>query len=78
MAHPRFDFSVLSPEERLQLVEDLWDSLVVGAPESVPLPESHAQELDRRVAAFRADGRVGRPWGEALDEIDANLRRRGG
>ena len=64
--------------ERLQLVEDIWDSLAVGAPESVPIPESHAQEIDRRMAAFRADESPGRPWREALDEIDANLRRRGG
>jgi len=27
LAHPKLDYSHLSPEERLQLVEDLWDSL---------------------------------------------------
>ena len=78
MARPQFDFSQLSPEERLQLVEDLWDSLAIGAPESVPIPESHARELDRRLAAFRADGAPGRPWQEALDDIDSGLTGRGG
>jgi putative addiction module component (TIGR02574 family) len=78
MAHPRLDYSDLTPEERLQLVEDLWDSLAVGAPESVPIPASHAEELERRVAAFRADRNPGPPWRDALDEIDANLKRRGG
>jgi putative addiction module component (TIGR02574 family) len=78
MAHPHLDYSALSPEERLQLVEDIWDSLVVGAPDSVPILESHARELDRRVAAFRADGDPGRPWHEGLDRIEADLKRRGG
>jgi putative addiction module component (TIGR02574 family) len=78
MAHPQFDFSQLSPEERLQLVEDLWDSLAVGAPESVPIPESHARELDRRMAAFRDERNPGRPWREALDAIDEGLTGRGG
>lgn len=77
MAHPSLDYSHLSPEERLQLVEDLWDSLAVGAPESVPIPESHARELDRRLAAYREDGDPGRPWREVLDEIDADLTGRG-
>jgi putative addiction module component (TIGR02574 family) len=78
MAHPHLDYSALSPEERLQLVEDIWDSLATGAPESVPILESHARELDRRTAAFRADGDPGRPWRQALDEIDAGLKGRGG
>ena len=78
MAHPYPDYSHLSPEERLQLVEDLWDSLAVGQPASVPIPESHARELDRRLAAFRQDGDPGRPWREVLDGVDADLTRRGG
>ena len=82
MAHPLFDFSRLSPEERIQLAEDLWDSLV-PTPETLPLSDAQAQELDRRVAAYRADGNPGRPWQDVLDEIeveaDAEERtRRGG
>lgn len=70
MAHPLFDFSGLSPEERIQLAEDLWDSLV-PTPEAVLLPEAHARELDRRIEAYRRDGDRGVPWREALDEIEA-------
>ncbi len=82
MAHPLFDFSRLSPEERIQLAEDLWDSLV-PTPEALPLSDALAQELDRRVAAYRADSNPGRPWQDVLDEIereaDAEERsRRGG
>jgi hypothetical protein len=47
MPHPIFDFSNLTPEERIQLAEDLWDSLA-EIPESVPLTEAQAEELDRR------------------------------
>jgi putative addiction module component (TIGR02574 family) len=69
MAHPLFDFSHLSPEERIQLAEDLWDSLV-PTPAALPLSEAQARELDHRVAAYRQDGDPGQPWREALDEIE--------
>ena len=78
MAHPQLDYSHLSPEERLQLVEDLWDSIALGAPESVPIPESHAQELDRRLGALERGETTTRPWREVLDGIDQGLTGRGG
>ena len=39
----------LPPDERLRLVEEIWDSLAATA-ERVPVPEWHRQELDRRLA----------------------------
>ena len=39
----------LSPDERLQLVEEIWDSLA-AEPSQVPIPEWHRKELDRRLA----------------------------
>jgi len=39
----------LPPEQRLQLVEDIWDSLAQSEA-SVPVPEWHRAELDRRLA----------------------------
>jgi putative addiction module component (TIGR02574 family) len=39
----------LSPSEKLQLVEDLWDDLA-GTPEAVPVHEWQKQELARRKA----------------------------
>jgi putative addiction module component (TIGR02574 family) len=38
----------LPPEERLQLIEELWDSLV-ATPEAVPVPQWHKDELQRRM-----------------------------
>jgi len=43
----------LSPEEKILLVEDLWDS--IAAEESaIPVPESHRAELDRRLKAYQS------------------------
>jgi putative addiction module component (TIGR02574 family) len=39
----------LTPAEKLQLVEDLWDDLA-AKPEEVPLHEWQRAELDRRQA----------------------------
>ena len=67
MATARIDISRLSPTERLQLVEELWDSLT---PADIPLMPAQAAELDRREALHRADPQRGRPWREVLDEIE--------
>ena len=71
MGTTRIDISQLSPSERLQLVEELWDSLT---PADIPLTPAQAKDLDRREALHRADPKRGRPWREVLDEIE---RRRG-
>lgn len=71
MPAPAFDFSHLSPAERIQLAEDLWDSVPA---ESIPLLESHRAELDRRLALHRQDPLRGRPW----DEVMRDLEERGG
>ncbi len=67
MTAPIFDFSHLTPEERIELAEQLWDSLDPTA--LTPTPEQ-AGELRRRRAALGADGALGHPWREALDELE--------
>jgi len=39
----------LPPEERLQLLEDIWNSLAADAGQ-IPVPDWHKRELDRRSA----------------------------
>ena len=39
----------LPPDQRLQLVESIWDSLARSA-HDVPVPDWHRAELDRRLA----------------------------
>jgi putative addiction module component (TIGR02574 family) len=38
----------LPPAERIQLIEDAWESLT-ASPESVPVPDSHRDLLDERL-----------------------------
>jgi putative addiction module component (TIGR02574 family) len=56
----------MSPEERLQLIEDIWDTL---DPNDFEIPEAHREELDRRLAAADADPSAGSPWEEVLDRL---------
>jgi putative addiction module component (TIGR02574 family) len=58
----------LSSEDRLQLIGEIWESLTPI--DQLEIPESHRQELDRRLAAADADPSAGRPWGE----VRARLR----
>jgi putative addiction module component (TIGR02574 family) len=69
MARPLFDFSHLTPDERVQLAEELWESLA-NEPAAVPLTPVQAEELDRRLAEYQRDRTSGIPWREALDEIE--------
>lgn len=43
----------LSVEERLQLVEEIWDS-IAAAQEAVPLAQAQIEELERRKADLEA------------------------
>ena len=62
----------LSPEERLDLLERLWDSLS-REPSAVPFTDSQRRELDRRLNDLDDDVRAGRdlgvPWEDVLREI---------
>ena len=58
----------LSPEERLELLERLWDSLS-RTPASVPLTDPQRVELDRRLDALHDDVSQGRVLGVPWDEV---------
>jgi len=59
----------LSPEERLALIGQLWDSL--GDAE-VPLPEAQKAELERRLSSFDQDRTQAVTW----EQLRAELARR--
>jgi putative addiction module component (TIGR02574 family) len=67
MSAPIFDFSHLSPAERIELAEQLWDSIEPGG---VTLTPSQVAELRQRRAALATDGDPGDPWARTLDEIE--------
>lgn len=66
MAPKLLDFSHLSVNERLQLAEDLWDSI---DDEQIPIPDWHREELDRRLAAYQADPESGIQWEELRERL---------
>lgn len=64
------DILQLSVSERLQLVEDIWDT-IADAPEQIPLPKAQQDEIVRRIEAHDQRPEAGLPWREALDRIRA-------
>jgi putative addiction module component (TIGR02574 family) len=56
----------LSPRERLDLIESLWDSLDEN---DVPVTDDQRAELDRRIAGFDQDVAEGTPWDQLRDEL---------
>jgi putative addiction module component (TIGR02574 family) len=44
----------LSVAEKILLVEDLWED-IASDESSVPVPQSHRDELDRRLAEYEKD-----------------------
>jgi putative addiction module component (TIGR02574 family) len=63
------DIISLSAEERLALIERLWDSL---AEDDVPLSAAQRAELEDRVATFEQE----RPRGITWDALKAELAAR--
>ena len=63
---PNLDIETLDAEERLRLLERLWDSL---SPDEVPLTNPQRQELDRRLDDLEREGPVGIPWEDVLRRI---------
>ncbi len=60
------DLLLLSPSERLLLVQDLWDSL---SAEDIPPEQWQQDELDRRKAAYQANPDSGRSWEDVKRHI---------
>ena len=58
----------LSPAEKLQLVEDLWDDLA-AEPDDVPIHEWQKQELARRKANLQNNPASGITWEEVKRRI---------
>ncbi|HBH00407.1 MAG TPA: hypothetical protein DDZ42_00595 [Candidatus Rokubacteria bacterium] len=73
MSKRGLDIASLTPEERLDLLEELWDSLAV-APEAVPLTDTQRTELDRRLDDLEREGPIGIPWDEVLSRIRSRSR----
>jgi putative addiction module component (TIGR02574 family) len=60
----------LSIPERIQLVEDIWDSIANHA-DSVALTESEKRIIDERLEAYHQNPDLGSPWKEVYQRIVA-------
>ena len=57
------DILRLSVAERIQLAEDIWDS-IAAAPEAVPVTDEQKRELDRRLQAHARNPDESISWDE--------------
>ncbi len=72
MADPAIEYKNLSVQERIRLVEDIWDSIAQDAA-PIPLSESDIAELHKRSAEHKADPQSAIPSEEVLKELyDSN------
>lgn len=62
------EIAQLSIEERLKLIEFIWDSLD-KEPDDRPLTEEERKEMDRRWEAYQANPDRAAPWPEAKESI---------
>ena len=60
----------LSPSEKLQLVEDLWDDLA-ATPEAVPVHDWQKEELARRKANLTNHPASGLTWEEIRRRVQS-------
>jgi putative addiction module component (TIGR02574 family) len=70
------DLSTLSVSERIQLVEDLWDSIAAETGE-VPLTAAQIAELERRLADMERDPQAGDSWETVRARIEKRLSQAG-
>lgn len=66
------EYVTLSVPERIQLVEDIWNS-IAEAPDELPLTKAQA-ELDRRLNAYRLNPEEGSPWEYVRENIMKKLQ----
>jgi putative addiction module component (TIGR02574 family) len=59
----------LPTAEKLQLLEELWDS-IGDEPESLGVSQELIDELDRRKAEFERDPTIGLSW----EDVQASIR----
>lgn len=63
------EYMKLSVSERIQLVEDIWDSIATESPDAIGLSQYQKVELHRRLAAHRADPSTAVPWEQVRSKL---------
>jgi putative addiction module component (TIGR02574 family) len=58
----------LSVEDRLQLLDQLWES-IRQQPDSLPLTDEQRSELDRRLEEHQRHPEAAQPWPAVMEKI---------
>ena len=69
MSEPAINVNRLTSDEKLQLLEKLWDSL---SEDEVPITAAQREELDRRLDDLDQNGPQGIPWEDVLKRLKSN------
>jgi putative addiction module component (TIGR02574 family) len=64
----------LSVDDRMALVQEIWDSIADEVARA-PLTEAQRREIDRRLAAHKANPQAAVPWEQVEAEALARVRR---
>jgi putative addiction module component (TIGR02574 family) len=62
------DTLILSIPERIQLVEDIWDTIAEQA-DSIDLTEDEKKLIDQRLEAYHKNPEAGSPWEDVYKRI---------
>lgn len=62
------DVLALSIPERIQLVEDIWDT-IANEPETIELTEEEKTIIDARLEAYHKNPDLGSPWEDVYKRI---------
>lgn len=72
MTEQNIDIDKLDADQRLQLIERLWDSLEDSS-DAFPLTAAQKLELDSRLDRIDAGDDAGIPWDDMISQIQAKL-----
>ena len=68
------NFKALPVAERIQLVEDIWDSIAEDTSEPLHLSPQESAELHRRLSEHQSDPSSGIPWEQVRATLFANQK----
>ena len=71
MSNPAKDLHSMTSEEKLRLLEELWEELSQN-PNSIPLTKAQQEELDRRIDELDRGDTEGIPWDDVLARLRGN------
>jgi len=73
MSNPAKDLHSMTSEEKLRLLEELWEELSQN-PDSIPLTKAQQEELDRRMNEIDHGDSGGIPWDDVLARLRGNRK----